>query len=82
MNTSRSAVKSKGQRKIAETDLGFAWGGLNSGLLGLGVALLVGGYLALAKGSMTLAPVLLVLGYVVFIPASILVRGRGAGSGE
>jgi uncharacterized membrane protein len=54
----------------------------NSLLLGLGLAVLVVGYFALSRGSITLAPVLLVLGYVVLIPASLLLRRRVQGSGE
>jgi hypothetical protein len=65
-----------------EVDLGFRWGVLNTALLGLGVAVLVVGYVSLAKGSLTLAPVLLVTGYCVMIPASLLVRGTGSDKGE
>jgi hypothetical protein len=50
---------------------------VNSVLLGLGVAALVFGYLALSRGSITVAPILLVTGYCVIIPASLLWRGRG-----
>ncbi|HEY6194201.1 MAG TPA: hypothetical protein VI504_04090 [Candidatus Eisenbacteria bacterium] len=65
-----------------EVDLGFRWGVLNSALLGVGVAVLAAGYMSLAKGSLTLAPVLLVTGYCVLIPASLLVRGSGSNEGE
>ena len=65
-----------------EVDLGFRWGVLNTALLGLGVAVLVVGYMSLAKGSLTLAPVLLVTGYCVMIPAALLVRGTGPNEGE
>jgi hypothetical protein len=51
-------------------------------LLALGVGVLVAGFVALSKGSITLAPLLLALGYLVLIPVSLLVRGRKAGSGE
>ena len=78
----RVEVKPRGQRKPLETDLGFCWGPVNSVLLGLGVALIVVGYLTLARGSITLAPVLLVTGYVVVIPASLVFRGRSKASGE
>jgi hypothetical protein len=37
---------------------------------------------ALSRGSTTLAPVLLVLGYCVLVPASLLLRGRNHGTGE
>jgi hypothetical protein len=65
-----------------EVDLGFRWGSLNSLCLGLGVAALVGGYVSLGAGSITLAPLLLVTGYCVLIPGSFLVRRGGADSGE
>ncbi len=70
------------QRRAPEAELGFNWGTANTAVLVLGLAALVVGYLALSRGSITLAPVLLVLGYVVFIPASLLIRGRKVGSGE
>jgi len=65
-----------------EVDLGFRWGRLNMLCLGTGVVLLAAGYMSLAKGSITLAPLLLVTGYCVFIPGSFLVRGGGSGPGE
>ena len=82
MNVSRPSAKSRSQRRLVETDLGFHWGVVNSVLLGLGVAVLVVGYVALSKGSITLAPVLLVIGYCALIPASLLFRGPGHDSGE
>ena len=84
----KPVVKARSQKKAAiESDLGFSWGPLNSLLLGLGIVVLVVGYVALARGSITLAPVLLVFGYVVLIPASLLIRAssgmaRNDGSGE
>jgi len=69
-------------KKAVETDLGFSWGMLNSVMFGLGIGALIIGYLALSKGSTTLAPVLLVAGYCVLIPASLLVRGRAQAPGE
>ncbi len=75
-------VRPRAQRRAAEVDLGFSWGPANLALLGLGILVLVAGYVALSKGSITLAPELLVLGYVVLIPGSLLIRGRKRGSGE
>ena len=82
MSNAKSASKARGPRRAVEADLGFRWGLLNSLLLGLGVAVLAGGYVALSRGSITLAPVLLVLGYCVLIPASLVLRGRKQASGE
>jgi hypothetical protein len=80
--TTRTTPKPRVVRKPVESDLGFSWGLANSLLLSAGLAVLVAGYVALARGSITLAPVLLVLGYCVIIPAALLVRGRAQGSGE
>ena len=85
MNTKANATKPKSLRtrmQLPEVDLGFRWGLPNTVLLVVGVALLAAGYLSLSRGSITMAPVLLVTGYCVFIPASLLVRGGGAASGE
>ena len=67
----------------ASSNLGFRWGRINSALLAVGR-----GWSSrpatssLSKGSITLAPVLLVTGYCVLIPASLLVRGSGPEAGE
>ena len=85
MNSRANVTKPKSLRpkmQAAPADLGFTWGPLNTGLLAAGVALLAAGYLSLSRGSITMAPVLLVTGYCVFIPASLLVRGGGSASGE
>ena len=85
MNTKSSVTKPKSLRnkmQLPEVDLGFRWGPANTALLLAGVAVLVAGYLSLSRGSITMAPVLLVTGYCVFIPASLLVRGGGTASGE
>ena len=44
----------------------------NAVLCAAGVAALVLGYWLLAQGSVTMAPLLLVLGYVVLLPLAIL----------
>ena len=77
-----NVTRTKGARRPVESDLGFTWGRLNTVLLGLGVAALVAGYVALSRSSTTLAPVLLVAGYCGLIPASLLIRGRSQEAGE
>ena len=65
-----------------EVDLGFRWGFMNTVLLVGGIAVLAAGYVSLSRGSITMAPLLLVSGYCVLIPASLLVRGSGSQEGE
>ena len=52
----------------------IAFGPTNYALFGAAVVAIVLGYALLGRGSITLAPILLVLGYVVLLPAGILVR--------
>jgi hypothetical protein len=80
--TAVKSARQKAQRRGLEVDLGFGWGLANSVLLALGVGVLAVGYVALSRGSITLSPVLLVFGYCVLIPGSLLFRGRRPGSGE
>jgi len=76
------AARGRTQRKPAVAEYGFSWGPLNSLFLGLGIVMLVAGYVALSRGSITLAPALLILGYCGFVPASLLIRARNPVSGE
>ena len=82
MAQSKPVVKPRNQRKLAETDLGFTWGRLNTALMALAIVLLIVGYYALSRGSITLAPVLLVAGYVVVVPAALVLVGRSKATGE
>ncbi len=60
---------------------------LNWALLLGGVVAVLFGYLLLDRGSVTAAPLLLMLGYLVLVPASLLIglrredKGRTDGSG-
>lgn len=51
-------------------------GPLNFVLLGAAVVAIVIGYILLDRGSITAAPVLLVVGYAVLVPAGLLVGSR------
>lgn len=46
----------------------------NYTLFAAGIISIILGYLSLSRGSITLAPILLVLGYVIFIPVSIIIK--------
>ncbi len=45
-------------------------------LFAIGLFVIVIGYVTLGYGSITLAPILLVLGYCVIIPVAIIINGR------
>lgn len=48
------------------------WTPVNYGLMGVGLVALVAGFYLLAQGSITAAPLLLALAYVVLIPVGIV----------
>lgn len=50
---------------------------LNIGLLASGVLAITVGYVLLSRGSTVAAPLLLVVGYTVLVPAALLVGLRG-----
>ncbi len=54
---------------------------INYTLLGSAVVAIVSGYVLLDRGSVTAAPILLVFGYIVLIPAALLVGLRERRSG-
>jgi len=55
----------------------FGLGPINAGLLSGGVVSILVGYILLGRGSITLAPLLLVFGYAVLIPAGLLAGFKG-----
>jgi hypothetical protein len=67
---------------------GVSAGPYGSELIGLrnlivliaGLVLIVAGFYLLAKGSITLAPILLVVGYCVAIPVGLIIGVRRGGS--
>jgi hypothetical protein len=46
----------------------------NYAIMGAGLLTIIIGFITLASGSITLAPILLVLGYCVLIPVGLLVK--------
>lgn len=55
----------------------FGFGPLNLALLAGGLLAIGGGYALLSGGSTVAAPLLLVLGYAVLVPAALLIGLRG-----
>jgi hypothetical protein len=84
--TSRSAKSSaKQSAKTAkgsdsQEEIRWPFGPKNYLVFALALVVIVIGYVTLGYGSMTLAPILLVLGYCVLIPVAIVVRGKAEDS--
>lgn len=74
--------KKKYRGKSARPSAGLPFSSQNYLFFGIGLVLIVVGYVALSRGpwdsfwSLTLAPILLVLGYCVLVPVAILYRKK------
>jgi hypothetical protein len=63
-----------GPKAVTPPSVELPFGRKNYLLFGIGALVIVAGYVALAGGSITLAPILLLLGYLVVIPWAILAK--------
>lgn len=66
----------KKEKKEEKERFEWPFGPRNYMVFGLGLLVIIVGYISLAAGSITLSPILLVLGYCVFIPISIIIDGK------
>lgn len=76
------SAETKGREKDAgEASAWFGLGPANWALLAAALVVIVVGYVLLDRGSVTAAPLLLTLGYVVLIPTGLLLGYRQRGEG-
>ena len=73
------AQKPKGKPEKRALEAGLPFGRRNYLLFGIGLVVIVVGFIALGMGSITLAPILLVLGYLVIIPLAIILKPQKPG---
>ncbi len=66
------AIKAKQQSSNGESEWSF--GMKNYVLFGIALVVIILGYVSLSQGSITLAPILLILGYCVLIPIAIMLK--------
>ena len=69
-------IKEKPKRAITRPKVELPFGMRNYTWFGVGILAIVVGYIFLAMGSLTLAPILLVTGYCVIIPISIIISSE------
>lgn len=70
----RRARRVEGRKPVERPDVDFPFRRKNYILFGLAAATIIAGYISLSNGSITLAPILLLLGYLVLIPWGILAK--------
>jgi len=59
-----------------ENEFKWPYGPKNYMVLALALVVIIIGYITLAKGSITLAPILLVAGYCIIIPVALIVKDK------
>ena len=70
----RRAQRARGPRPSESPSVELPFGRKNYVLFAAAALVILVGYIALSRGSITLAPILLLLGYVVLIPWGILAK--------
>lgn len=69
--TSKAVPKPTAKKPVRPT---LALRKKNYVIMGIGLATIVAGFISLSAGSITLAPLLLVVGYCVLIPLGLLLK--------
>lgn len=72
MSARTERARARRQAAPPESHASLKFSAINAVLLVLGLAAVVLGYVLLAQGSITTAPLLLVLGYAVLLPLAII----------
>jgi len=70
----RRQRRGPGQRPTEPPNVEIPFGRKNYLIFGLAALVILAGYVSLSHGSITLAPILLLLGYLVLIPIGILAK--------
>ena len=69
------AAKSKKKQDNNSEEFKWPFGRRNYMFFGAAMLSIIIGYIALGQGSITLAPILLVLGYCILVPVSLIIKG-------
>ena len=70
----RRQRRGPGQRPTEPPGVEIPFGKKNYLIFGVAALVILAGYLSLSQGSITVAPILLLLGYLVLIPLGILAK--------
>ncbi len=70
------AVKAKKSSAAPAEEIRWPFGKKNYIAFAIALAVIIVGYISLGQGSITLAPILLVLGYCVLIPVALIIKGH------
>jgi hypothetical protein len=73
----RRSRRPGGPRPAEPASVEIPFGRMNYLIFAAAAVVILAGYFALSKGSITLAPFLLLIGYLVLIPWGIMARSSG-----
>lgn len=68
------AVKAKKAIETGSDELKWPFGKNNYIVFAVAILVIIAGYFSLGSGSITLAPILLVIGYCVLIPVALIIK--------
>jgi hypothetical protein len=63
---------------MAKENKRFQWGKLNTILLLIALVMITVGFVIMRRNDISLSPVLLLIAYVILIPAAIMLKGKKA----
>jgi uncharacterized membrane protein HdeD (DUF308 family) len=70
------ATKAKKTASNSNDEVKWPYGKRNYIVLALALIVIILGFITLAQGSITLAPILLVVGYCVLLPIALIIKGK------
>jgi hypothetical protein len=73
----KRSKRAGGPRPSEPSSVELPFGRKNYIIFAAAAGVIVAGYVALSRGSITLAPILLLLGYLVLLPWGIMARSSG-----
>lgn len=73
----KRSKRAGGPRPTEPSSVELPFGRKNYIIFAAAAAVIIAGYVALSRGSITLAPILLLVGYLVLLPWGIMARSSG-----
>lgn len=70
------ATKQKKTAENGQEEVKWPFGMKNYLIFAIAMIVIIIGYITLGQGSITLAPILLIIGYCVLIPISLIIRDK------
>ena len=70
------ATKQKKTTEASQEEVKWPFGMKNYLIFAIAMIVIIIGYITLGQGSITLAPILLIIGYCVLIPISLIIRDK------